>query len=47
LFERKNAPGSADNPIAVLIRHAQGTALPVVANPPPDDEDDDDFATAA
>ena len=47
LFEPKNAPGSAENPIAVLIRHAQGTALPVVANPPWDDEDDDDYPQAA
>ncbi len=46
LFE-KGTPGSAENPIAVLIRHAQGTALPVVANPPADDEDDDDYAAAA
>lgn len=46
LFD-KGTPGSAENPIAVLIRHAQGTALPVVANPPTDDEDDDDYPQAA
>jgi phage terminase small subunit len=46
LFD-KGTPGTAENPIAVLIRHAQGTALPVVANPPPDDDDDDDYPQAA
>jgi len=47
MFEPKAAPGSAENPIQLLIQHAQGTALPVVANPPPDDEDDDHYAAAA
>jgi phage terminase small subunit len=43
----KSQPGTAENPIAVLIRHAQGTALPVVAEPPADDGDDDDWPQAA
>lgn len=42
LFEPKNQPGSAENPIQLLIKHAQGTALPVVAEPPADDEDGED-----
>jgi hypothetical protein len=42
LFEPKAALRTSENPIEVLVRHAQGTALPVVANPPPDDEDDDE-----
>ena len=45
LFE-KSQPGTAENPIAVLIRNAQGTALPVVANPPADD-DEDEYGAAA
>lgn len=40
LFEAKRPLGSEENPVAVLIRHAQGTALQVVSNPPPDDEDE-------
>ena len=49
IFDPRGAPGSAENPIALLIKHAQGTALQVVANPPEDDEydDGDDRAAAA
>jgi len=47
LYEPRNAPGTAESPIAVLIRHAQGTALPVVANPPVDDEEEDGWPRAA
>lgn len=36
LFAARMPLGSDENPIAVLIRHAQGTALEVVANPPPE-----------
>lgn len=32
--------GDAENPLSLLIRQIQGSAMPVVANPP-DDEDDD------
>lgn len=32
--------GEAENPLTLLIKQIQGSALPVVANPP-DDEDDD------
>jgi phage terminase small subunit len=41
LFDPKRGPGSAENPIALLIKHAQGTFLPTVADPPEDDDDDD------
>jgi len=32
--------GDAENPLSLLIKQIQGSAMPVVANPP-DDEDDD------
>lgn len=39
IFDQKNQPGSAENPLTVLIKSVQGTALPV-ATRLPDEEDD-------
>ena len=45
LFD-KGQTCTAENPIAVLIRHAQETALPVVRHAPPDGDDDKSSAAA-
>ncbi|MBB3773918.1 hypothetical protein FHS55_004564 [Angulomicrobium tetraedrale] len=32
--------GEAENPLTLRLKHIQGSALPVVANPPDHDDDD-------
>lgn len=38
--DRLKVAGEAENPLTLLLKQIQGTALPVVANPPDDDDDD-------
>ena len=40
LNDKMRVQGDVENPLALLIKQVQGTALPVVANPPRDDDDD-------
>lgn len=43
MFDPKNAPGSAENPLSLLIQQVQGTAFPIVHQlPSPDDEESDE-----
>ncbi|WGD29877.1 terminase small subunit [Ancylobacter sp. WKF20] len=39
LNDKMRVQGDTENPIALLVKQCQGSALPVVANPPPDDDE--------
>ncbi|WP_170308637.1 terminase small subunit [Ancylobacter pratisalsi] len=40
LNDKPKIVGETENPLTLLIKQCQGTAIPVVANPPDDDDDD-------
>lgn len=41
MFDPKNQPGTAENPLALLIQQVQGTTLPIVHHVPSPDDDEE------